>query len=68
MPTFDGKTGRVVVGQWSGTNLPTTCSPGDFYIKVDAPLGQRLYTCNASGVCGKHQLGVKVLQATAPTR
>jgi hypothetical protein len=29
----------------TGTTLPATCSPGDVYLKSDAPLGSNLYTC-----------------------
>lgn len=50
MSTFEPKTGRAIAGQWSGAAPPTPCTPGDFYIKVDNPLGQRVGTCTATNI------------------
>lgn len=50
MQTFESKSGRVVAWRLSGTNPPSTCDEGDFYVKTDNPLGQRLGTCIAGNV------------------
>ena len=49
MANFDTKTGRAIGGRWSGTTPPSTCEEGEFYIKTNNPLGQRLGTCSSSG-------------------
>ena len=38
-----------MAGNVAGTTLPTNPQPGDFFIKTDAAVGQRLYTCATPG-------------------
>ena len=40
------KTGRTNIAKLSGTTAPPTCTTGEFFIKTDNPLGQRVGTCN----------------------
>lgn len=44
---FNDKTGRADISKLSGTAPPMPCTEGDFYIKTDNPLGQRLGTCHS---------------------